>query len=682
MALRRRIGLVALGALLLLCAAFGVVTWWRDAREQSRYDALLLRAQSIAWERVQADSLATTDATVRKLVADPAWASAWGKRDRLALGRLLEAAAAQAPGLRLDVYDSRAALAATTAPGLDPAPLALVGWIRAVDVQATPAIQGLSQVEASRYAWVTLRPFEGGVVAAGLDVAQRLPELAASLGGAVSLVNMRGHEVAGEPAGQLRDAGIAVPLRTRRAAIERVGMRDWQVVSQPLLNPDGRETGVLVWQQDVAHAVRDRQRTDTALTLSLALAVLALAAGVGFYLRQVTEPLGRWVGVLQALSRGSTDAAPDEGEDEAEGESGDMARGILAIRAELLNLQTLRDERVRTRRQQERLIRDQLRTLADSLDPGSREEILAALGDSRAEVAEPLPADAESDNQLADLAGILGRMSGLVTNQQTQLLKLLRDLQAAMATQTLFASLQQELEIARQMQLSILPRSRPDAVEVDVHATMIPAKEIGGDFYDYFMVDAEHLAVVVADVSGKGVPAAFFMAISRTLLKSNALFLHAPGATIAALNDQLCADNEQMMFVTVFYGVLHLPTGRFSYVNAGHNPPARISDGQASFFPRGQNMALAVLEGQAYIEGNTVLARGETLLLYTDGVTEATDREGALMGEEALLTLAAQHVGSGPELPQAVVRAVHAFENGVAQSDDVTVVALTYRGTA
>lgn len=712
MALKDRIGLVVLAGLLALCAIFGAATWLRDGRQQARYDALLMQAQAIAWERAQTEALAQADAAARRLAADPALRAAVQGRDRDALGMRLDAAMlAPVQGMRVDVLDARGVLLTTTATGLDPAPLGRSGWFAAAaegTANATSAtsaanaeegdaradsLRGLSEIDATRYAWVAIRGFPGGAVAVGIALEGRLAPLAASLGGDVALVNMRGREVAATRAGLLQRHGIVVPVRSRAAFVQHGtggggesesesgrGNVDLQVVSLPLPNLDGRETGVLVWLRDAADSVRAERRADLALAGSLALFAVLLAAGLLLWLRHVTEPLGRAVGVLQSLAAGATDAALDEGEDEAEGESGDMARGIGAIRAELLNLQTLRDERVRTRRQQERLIRDQLRALADSLEPGSREEIIAALGEAQGGADAPAGAAQDAGNQLADLAGILGRMSGLVTDQQNQLLKLLRDLQAAMETQAMFASLQQELEIARQMQLSILPRLRPDAASVDVRATMIPAKEVGGDFYDYFMLDTEHLAVVVADVSGKGVPAAFFMAISRTLLKSNALYMRAPGATIAALNEQLCADNDQMMFVTVFYGVLHLPSGRFSYVNAGHNPPVRLRDGGAEYFPRGQNMALAVLEGQAFTEGSTVLAPGETLLLYTDGVTEATNREGALMGEAALRSLLAEAHAASADLPQAVVRAVHAFENGAAQSDDITVVSLTYRG--
>ncbi|KQM78943.1 PP2C family protein-serine/threonine phosphatase [Xylophilus sp. Leaf220] len=685
MALKNRITLIVLVAILMLCAAFGAASWLRDKRQQARYDAVLLQSQTIAWDRLQKESLDLADATARRLLEDPSWPAVWAQRDRSALGARLDAAVAGAAGLRVDVFDALGALVASTDNSLDPAPLARAGWVVAAAGSAG-SVQGLSQVDAQHYAWVSVRGFDGGAIAVGWDARARLAGLASGLGGEAALLNMRGREVVSTQPGRLQQQGIAVPVRTAAVSLQQSHDFVWQVVSRPLQNPDGRVIGALVWLRDVTSVARADRRADLFLAGAAVLLVAALVGGLLMYLRHAMEPLSRSVGVLQALAGGATDAALDEGEDEAEDESGDIARGIVAIRTELLNLQTLREERVRTRRQQERLIRDQLRTLADSLDSNARLEILAALGETQDADADPAGSQASagadgSPNQLAELAGILGRMSGLVTNQQNQLLKLLRDLQAAMETQAMFASLQQELEIARQMQLSILPRSAPDAPGVEVRATMVPAKEIGGDFYDYFMVDHEHLAVVVADVSGKGVPAAFFMAISRTLLKSHALFLRRPGAAIEALNNQLCAENEQMMFVTVFFSLLHLPTGRLTYVNAGHNPPVRIAGHEARYFPSGQNMALAVLEDQTFTEGETMLAVGETIVFYTDGVTEATNAAGDLLGEAALLALLGRSGAGHTGLPQQVLQAVHAFEDGVPQSDDVTVVSLTYKGT-
>ena len=360
-------------------------------------------------------------------------------------------------------------------------------------------------------------------------------------------------------------------------------------------------------------------------------------------------------------------------------ESGQIARGVAALRDEMMNLAMLRDERARVGAQQERLIRRELRRLASSLDADTRAEVLSVL--------EPTAApDSEKDqNSLVELAGILGRMSGLVLSQQDRLVGLLNQLREAMVQQAALVSLRQELEIARTLQLSVLPRAEPDTSAAHVSALMIPAKEVGGDFYDYFVLDEQRLALVIADVSGKGVPAAFFMAISRTLLKSIASFMREPAQVIERLNDELCADNEQTMFVTAFFGVLDLTTGTMEYVNAGHCVPLlqRADKTVETLPPQGQNVALAVMDGLPFTQARLQFAPGDTLLLYTDGVTEAANAEAALFGDARLMDLIRSGVGVAAEdLPQFVLQAVRNFEAGAAQADDITMVALRYVGAA
>lgn len=675
MSLRSRIfcalalGLVCLG---LLCAT---LVWQTLAHAQQQQARLLLQTQTSAWQQLQAQQMQDLQRLAEQLAEGPPQA----------LEQRMRALAQSRPGLRIDLFDENAQMRATTAAGTDPEPM--LGPARLLP----PApVQGLHQLPAREYKWLERRRAGTHTLVLGQDAAQRLPVLGQRLAGQSYILNMRGTPVASTPADEHLFDQIVVPARdtqvlTLAADDPRLAGRPaLQLVSQPLTGADGSVIGSLAWSRPAAaEAQQDRWFVQRAAAQIAVVLVLAMG-GIFLFLRHALDPLARNVNVLQSLARGQTDVALYAGEDDAEDESGSVARGVLQIRSELLSLETLRQERVRTRRQQERLIRDQLRSLADNLDPASREEILQALGTQ----GQAGTAATEVPNGLADLAGILGRMSGLVSTQQSRLLKLLREVQASVQTQAMLASLQQELEIAREMQLSILPRQTPKRPEIEVAATMIAAKEIGGDFYDYFAIDGDHLAVVIADVSGKGVPAAFFMAISRTLLKSNGLFLRTPGATIAALNDQLCTENDQMMFVTVFYAVLQLSSGQLTYVNAGHNPPVLLQQGQAQFFPKGRNMALAVREGQQYHEGTLQLSAGDSLLLYTDGVTEATDAHNALFGDARLLqsvqSFAAQpdRRGLARQLTEHIVAQVRCFEAGAAQADDITVVTLTYRGGA
>ncbi|MEF9999350.1 PP2C family protein-serine/threonine phosphatase [Comamonas sp.] len=687
MSLRSRIfcalmlGIACLG---LLCAA---LVWQTQAYAQQQQGRLLLQTLTHAWEQWQAQQMDALQRAAQQLTDAP----------RHGLEQRMHALAKGRPGLRIDLFDENAQRLATTAASADSEPLP--------DPAALPA-QGLHALSARTYSWLWRTRAGPHVLVLSQDAVAVLPALAQRLEGPFHLLNMRGNPAAGAPAPGASAAGIAerrmsadeqffaqvvVPVRhaqvlTLAAGDARLaGQPALQLVSQPLTGAGGSVIGTLVWSRPISADAQQQRQFARRLAMQAGALLLLVSAGLFLFLRHALDPLTRNVQVLESLARGQTDIALHAGEDDAQDESGSVARGVLQIRSELLSLETLRQERVRTRRQQERLIRDQLRSLAENLDPTSREEILLALGTQAVATASTMN---EAPNGLADLAGILGRMSGLVSTQQSRLLKLLREVQASVQTQAMLASLQQELEIAREMQLSILPRQTPSRPEIEIAATMIAAKEIGGDFYDYFAIDDDHLAIVIADVSGKGVPAAFFMAISRTLLKSNGLFLRTPGATIAALNDQLCTENDQMMFVTVFYAVLQLSSGQLTYVNAGHNPPVLMQQGKAQFFPRGRNMGLAVLAGQHYQEGALQLSPGDSLLLYTDGVTEATDAQNMLFGDPRLLRVVQSFKprpdqrGPARQLTEHIVAQVRRFEAGAAQADDITVVTLTYKGQA
>lgn len=248
---------------------------------------------------------------------------------------------------------------------------------------------------------------------------------------------------------------------------------------------------------------------------------------------------------------------------------------------------------------------------------------------------------------------------------------------------TQLVSIQQELDVARRMQQSIVPTRFPTRPDLQMFARMIPAREVGGDFYDYFWLSDQKIGVVIADVSGKGVPAALFMAVARTLLRAIAPSTAGPGACLALANDLLAQDNEATMFVTLFYGILDTSTGELEYANAGHNPPYRIDpDGAVSQLPGTGGMALGVIEGIAFAEGRTRLEAGSTLLLYTDGITEAFNPADEEYGESRL----EQHLAGSAgvkvgDLLKGLVDSVYEFANGAPQSDDITCLAIYYGAT-
>ncbi len=242
------------------------------------------------------------------------------------------------------------------------------------------------------------------------------------------------------------------------------------------------------------------------------------------------------------------------------------------------------------------------------------------------------------------------------------------------------AAIQNELDIARTMQQSILPRRFPSEPEVQLHARMLPAKDVGGDFYDFFWLAPGLLGVVVADVSGKGVPAALFMAVARTLIRATATTSDGPGACFRLVNTLLAEDNDTAMFVTVFYGVLDTASGEMMYANAGHCPPCVVSpEGTVSTLPGTGGMALGVIEDMNFVEATVVLQPGCKLLFYTDGVTEAFDPALTEFTEARLRqTLAGTNTIPVAAFVDGVVAAVESFAAGAPQADDLTCLALHF----
>ena len=237
-----------------------------------------------------------------------------------------------------------------------------------------------------------------------------------------------------------------------------------------------------------------------------------------------------------------------------------------------------------------------------------------------------------------------------------------------------------ELEVAARIQANMLPSDFPpfpERTEFSLHASMLPAREVGGDFYDFYFLDKNNLAVVIADVSGKGIPAALFMVIARTLIK-NCSLCRGPKDVFESVNKKLCENNEAGMFVTAFMGVYNLKSGKFTYVNAGHNPPLLKRKGKPFEYLRNEPcLILAWRENVKYTETEIYLEKGDTLYLYTDGVTEAVNRSMDMFAEERLLE-AAEKFGELPpkELLSAIKGEVDSFADGVEQADDITMLAL------
>ena len=246
-----------------------------------------------------------------------------------------------------------------------------------------------------------------------------------------------------------------------------------------------------------------------------------------------------------------------------------------------------------------------------------------------------------------------------------------------------------ELNVAKDIQVSMLPKlpAFTERKDFDIYATMRAAKEVGGDFYDFYLLDHRHLVITIADVSGKGVPAALFMVIAKTMLKDFTIYMRSPNdfaAVVASANRQLVESNDMLMFVTLFFGMLDLNTGDFTYVNAGHSAPLIYEAARKAYryLPAGQNFVLGGLPDTTFEQESIKLKPHDIIFLYTDGIIEAMDDIHEQYSSERLNATLNDLGGEMPlpDLLDAVQKSVDDFEGKENQTDDITMLALRFNG--
>jgi sigma-B regulation protein RsbU (phosphoserine phosphatase) len=255
-------------------------------------------------------------------------------------------------------------------------------------------------------------------------------------------------------------------------------------------------------------------------------------------------------------------------------------------------------------------------------------------------------------------------------------------MQRALVQQLQLEHMQKELAIAHDIQLGMLPRDLDLLPEIDIAAEMTPAQQVGGDFYDAFPISPDEYCVAIGDVSGKGVPAALFMVRAMTLLRTELLKDQPIEEALDRLNVLLCQDNPTCMFATLIVGVLNKVTGAFRYINAGHEPIVLGAQGRSyRLLPPPRGIFVGIDAGARYELASLKLARGDLLLLYTDGVTEAMDPEHRLFSIERLLECVGREPAtSAKTLAERITESIQGFAAGAPPSDDITLVVLRFLG--
>ena len=276
----------------------------------------------------------------------------------------------------------------------------------------------------------------------------------------------------------------------------------------------------------------------------------------------------------------------------------------------------------------------------------------------------------------------IGKLAKSVEKMSRDMNKYIEDLTQATAEKERLGA---ELNVARQIQAEMLPRVFPpykNHPELELYANMTPAKEVGGDFYDFYLIDDDHFAMVVGDVSGKGVPAALFMVITKTLLKEASEHSILPSEIFERVNSILCEGNESGLFVTCWMGILTLSTGELNFANAGHTAPIIKTQGQINYLSSKPNLMLAAMDGIPYTNHTVKMERGDRLFIYTDGITEATNEYDELYGEDRLLHVmkSVQDKGKNSRDILDIIRNdLDDFVLDAPQFDDITMLAMSYK---
>lgn len=450
----------------------------------------------------------------------------------------------------------------------------------------------------------------------------------------------------------------------------------------PLLDVGGGPLGHLIlFRNDTMEAKRNALY-NKGLVFGALLFIGVLLLSLYGYIRHNFSRLYALIKVLKRLAEGEQVFYDIKGGTD---EIGQLGEAVERFRSNLMRLAVEDRKRIRLQNRQQRFIRTRMEELANRIGGPFAESLMAKLAEIEKQYAiqnnhATDHHDRAQRGELGILADGFSHMSSRVADQYDELTNLVEELKEALKGKQKLAALEQELDIARQIQTSVLPADLIETNIVEICGTMKAAKEVGGDFYDFFKIDEERIGVVIADVSGKGVPAAFFMLITRTLLKAIAMFGLGPAEVMRKLNDHLSVENDQMFFVTMIYGELNIRTGAFHYANAGHNPAYILNDGGCQPVHMPEGMALAVMEGVEFEECKIDMVQGDALIFYTDGVTEAFNAYKEPYGEARLAErLSDYYHKETHNIPTDLTQSVYAFAEGTPQSDDITIVGLRYR---
>lgn len=687
MLLRTRIVVIFGLTTLALLGAVVVPLWVVQDLDRSELAQARQEAQDATWASALSNAATPYEILSARLAADTALQDAIQRDEAAAVSGLLRAALASQPGAaveRLDILTSEGRLFASSAgPAVD-TPL-----IDAYNLRGRLAndiwLLGVEAGADGGFHLVVTSALPGGrVLSVATSLEATLRALAALDERSLFVIDRRGTLLlSSAPAEWPALAAERARSGDQSVMLSSEG-HDHSAVSTRLRNTSGLVVGTLVMVQDVTLASQRRTLVLLVTTSGAAVVFAALCLGVYGFARGALDPLTEITRVIRAMAAGDAMVSADL--PDRRDEIGAIQAAVEVFRRDIVALARIKIAETLHSAQQQALIRREMGKLAGMLEEPERKEMLTELDEIEAGMtAEPGAGDAA-------LAAGFKQMAARVMAQHRKLSELLasqrRDLEIvrqALTERAQLTRMREELEVARHLQLSSLPSvfpPYPDRHDFEVFASMQPAKEVGGDFYDFVLIDADHLALLIGDASGKGVSGAIFIAMGRSLLRSAMVRGASPAQALALANSTLAVDNPTMMFATVFIAVLNLRTGWLSYASAGHNPPYLVVPDKApEMLDRSRGIALGIVDEAEYQDEEAQMLPGSLAVLFTDGVTEANALDGSLFGEKRLTDAleALPHAGSEAAVA-GVQAAVSSFTAGAEQADDITVLSVRYLG--
>jgi sigma-B regulation protein RsbU (phosphoserine phosphatase) len=684
MLLRTRIVLIfGAGMLAMLAAVVAPLYVVEGLTAQALADARQ-EAQAQAWAAALSDAATPFDILASQIAAGPALATAVRNGDAGAARRLLAEAQTQAGARieRVDVMAAEGRLLASSAGIAVDAPLIDTANLRA-RLQDDPFLQGIEAGPNDKLLIVVTSAFDAAHVISVAAPAEPVLRSFARGERGLFLLDRNGDLLLATAADDWPALSAArTGAGGRPVQLDKDG-RTLSAVSTPLLNTAGLQIATLVSMRDVTEAAQRRTLVLMGAGGGAALVFAILLLALYAFTKGALDPLSEITRVIRAMAAG--DALVSADIPDRQDEVGAIAGAVEVFRRDIVALaRTKLTERMR-QAQQQALIRHEMEKLAGMLEPAEQDDLMADLSGIEA-------AGSEGGTALAEG---FRRMAARVMAQHTKLAGLLaertRDLDTvrqALAERAQLSRLREELEVARHLQLSSLPQvfpPFPDRTDFEIYAAMEPAKEVGGDFYDFALLDGDRLTLMVGDASGKGVSAAMFIAMGRSILRSAIVRGASPGQALGLANSTLAVENHTMMFATVFVGVLDLKTGWMTFATAGHNPPYLVTQGDAATGAvtalAGSGIALGIMEDAVYDDEELQVPAGASLVLFTDGVTEANAPDMSMYGEARLEAALAALASAGPEgTVHGIQAAVRRFADGMEQADDITVLSARFLG--